>query len=153
MSRKQFHRLSLFGATIVPRLSDILFQLKFFYFSLSSPTPPCRPFTKLQHTPWLRMKAPHIPSLCLFPPTSTHLTKTLKLHFFFSFQMILPILLSMCDCFFSSVSKSFLAESTQCQHFSAALWLLHRIFYCVLIWNCSYVCSMLLYNFRIMQLT
>jgi hypothetical protein len=67
--------------------------------------------------------------------------------------MILPILLSMCDCFFSSVSKSFLTESTQCQHFPAAWGLLHHIFYCVLIWNCSYVCSPLLYNFRVMQLT
>ena len=117
--------------------------------------PPRRPFTELQHTPWLRMKAPHIPSLCFTPPLQhPHILRKLWSYIFFSsFQMILPILLSMCDCFFSSVSKSFLTESTQCQHFSAAWWLLHRIFYCVLIWNCSYVCSMLLYNFRVMQLT
>lgn len=134
-------------------------QIYYFYSnsSIFLFLPPHRhSFTKLQHTPWLRMKAPHIPSLWLLhnppPLTSTHLTKTLKLHFSF-FQMILPILFSMCDCFFSSVSKSFLTESTQCQHFSAAWGLLHRIFYCVLIWSCSYACFLLLCNFRVMQLT
>jgi hypothetical protein len=101
-------------------------QIYYFYSNSSIflfPLPPRRPFAELQHTPWLRMKAPHIPPCYLppLPPTSTHLTKTLNLHFFFSFQMILPILLSMCDCFFSSVSKSFLTESTQCQHFSCSL--------------------------------
>jgi len=86
-------------------------------------------------------------------PTSTHLTKTLKLHFFPLFKWFFPSSFRCVIVFFSSVSKSFLTESTQCQHFCAAWWLLHRIFYCVLIWNCSYVCSMLLYNFIVMQLT
>lgn len=151
MSRKQFHRLSLYGATIVPKLSDILFLLKFFYFSLSSPTPP--PVHQTTTHPLIQNEGTTHPIPLPFPPNIHTSYENFEVTFFPSFQMILPILLSMCDCFFSSVSKSFLTESTQCQHFSAAWWLLRRIFYCVLIFNCSYVCSMLLYNFRVMQLT
>lgn len=77
--------------------------------------------SQLQQTPCpriKRMKAPHRTPLP-FPPGSTHLTKTLKFHFCLLSDDSLPSSFRCVIVFFSSVSKTFLTESTRCQHFSA----------------------------------
>lgn len=102
-------------------LSNILFLLQFFNSSPSSTT-------ELQQTSCprtVRIKAPH--SALLRSPSAHTSYETLKLHFCLlsndslsSPSFSLPILFRVCDCFFSSVSRTFLTESTRCQHFPAA---------------------------------
>lgn len=64
-------------------------QIYYFYWNSSIflfLLQPRRPFAKLQHTPWLRMRAPHVPSLCLFLPQHPHILRKLWSYIFSLFS-------------------------------------------------------------------